>query len=161
VKAPTQDLAARYDAPPVRFQGNWFPHRLRPATEDGVFFAGDAAGHCLPLSGEGIRTALFFGDAAGREMRAVLAGEKDKDVALADYARISSRRAAAFALLLAAQKTLPRLPPRLLTRLIRLFSRRRLTDAVFSRYLALAPAPSLGASASASASTSARPSSGA
>ena len=56
----------------VRYQGNWFPHRLRPAAEDGVFFAGDSAGHCFPLSGEGIRTAFYFGIACGRELRAVL-----------------------------------------------------------------------------------------
>ena len=56
---------------PVRYQGNWFPHRLRAAVEDGVFFVGDSAGHCLPLSGEGIRTAFYFGVAAGRELRAV------------------------------------------------------------------------------------------
>ena len=59
--------------PPVRYQGNWFPHQLRPAVEDGVFFVGDSAGHCFPLSGEGIRTAFYFGIACGRELRAVLA----------------------------------------------------------------------------------------
>ena len=42
-----------------------------PATEDGVFFVGDSAGHCFPLSGEGIRTAFYFGIACGRELRAV------------------------------------------------------------------------------------------
>ena len=43
------------------YQGNWIPHQLRSAVEDGVFFAGDSAGHCLPLTAEGIRTALYFG----------------------------------------------------------------------------------------------------
>ena len=70
VKEPTKDIAARLDRDAVRYQGNWFPHKLRPATEDGVFFAGDSAGHCMPLSGEGIRTAFYFGIAAGRELRA-------------------------------------------------------------------------------------------
>ncbi len=37
-----------------------------------MFFAGDSAGHCLPLTAEGIRTALYFGLACGRELRAVL-----------------------------------------------------------------------------------------
>ena len=59
------------DADTVRYQGNWIPHALRDATEDGVFFAGDSAGHCLPLTAEGIRTALYFGLACGRELRAV------------------------------------------------------------------------------------------
>ena len=61
-------------ATPVRYQGNWIPHKLRPATEDGVFFAGDSAGHCLPLTAEGIRTAFYFGIALGRELRAVVEG---------------------------------------------------------------------------------------
>ena len=31
-------------------------------------FAGDSAGHCLPLTAEGIRTAIYFGLAAGRSV---------------------------------------------------------------------------------------------
>ena len=69
VKEPTREIAARVGVPPVRYQGNWFPHQLRPAAEDGVFFVGDSAGHCFPLSGEGIRTAFYFGIACGRELR--------------------------------------------------------------------------------------------
>ena len=61
----------------MRFQGNWIPHKLRPATEDGIFFVGDSAGHCLPLTAEGIRTALYFGIACGRELRSVLEGAPD------------------------------------------------------------------------------------
>jgi len=72
-------LAARPDAAfafglglaAERYQGNWIPHQLRSAVEDGVFFAGDSAGHCLPLTAEGIRTALYFGLACGRELRRV------------------------------------------------------------------------------------------
>ena len=62
-------LAEDLDRPPVRYQGNWIPHKLRGAAEDGVFFVGDSAGHCLPLTAEGIRTALYFGIACGRELR--------------------------------------------------------------------------------------------
>ena len=63
--ALTQDLGKE----PNEYQGNWIPHKLRTATEGGVFFVGDSAGHCLPLSAEGIRTALYFGIALGRELR--------------------------------------------------------------------------------------------
>ena len=62
----TEDLGKE----PNEYQGNWIPHKLRRATEGGIFFAGDSAGHCLPLSAEGIRTALYFGIALGRELRA-------------------------------------------------------------------------------------------
>ena len=76
VKEPTQEIAHRLGRDAVRYQGNWFPHKLRPAGEDGVFFVGDSAGHCLPLSGEGIRTAFYFGIAAGREIKAAFSGVK-------------------------------------------------------------------------------------
>jgi hypothetical protein len=66
VKDTTVMLAEDLDREPVRYQGNWIPHRLRAATDDGVFFVGDSAGHCLPLTAEGIRTALYFGIACAR-----------------------------------------------------------------------------------------------
>ena len=76
-------------AEPHGYQGNWIPHRIRPATEDGVFFAGDSAGHCLPLTAEGIRTAFYFGIALGRELRAVLEGRQDRAAALKRYGAFS------------------------------------------------------------------------
>ena len=77
VREPTVRLAHDLNADTVRYQGNWIPHALRPATEDGIFFVGDSAGHCLPLTAEGIRTALYFGLACGRELRRVIAGQPD------------------------------------------------------------------------------------
>jgi menaquinone-9 beta-reductase len=50
VKEPTVELAARLDHDAVRYQGNWIPHELRDGTEASVFFVGDSAGHCLPLT---------------------------------------------------------------------------------------------------------------
>ena len=108
VKEPTVELAARLGRPAVRYQGNWFPHRLRRAAEDGVFFVGDSAGHCFPLSGEGIRTAFYFGIACGRELRAVLAGERSREQALRRYAAFSASHRRAFGLALRLQWLIPR-----------------------------------------------------
>jgi menaquinone-9 beta-reductase len=135
VKEPTRELAARVGVPPVRYQGNWFPHKLRPAAEDGVFFVGDSAGHCFPLSGEGIRTAFYFGIACGRELRGVLAGEHGREQALRAYGAFSRRHAPAFAWALALQRAIPAMPPRLLTALLALAGRRRVCDRAFSWYL--------------------------
>src|SRR5918992_1242066 len=82
VKDSTVRLAEELDADAVRYQGNWIPHKLRDATEDGVFFAGDSAGHCLPLTAEGIRTAFYFGLACGRELRDVIDGRSTRAQAL-------------------------------------------------------------------------------
>ena len=137
VKEPTREIAARVGVPPVRYQGNWFPHQLREAAEDGVFFAGDSAGHCFPLSGEGIRTAFYFGIACGRELRAVLAGEQTREQALAAYGAFSRRHARAFAWALTLQRAIPALPPRLLARAAGARGRRR----VSRPRLRLVPAP--------------------
>ena len=138
VKEPTREMARRLEVDPVRYQGNWFPHELRPAVEDGVFFAGDSAGHCLPLSGEGIRTAFMFGTACGRELRAVLAGSQSRERALERYGAFSAAHAHPFRVMGALQRWVPALPPRLLTALIGVVGRPRLCRRVFTRYLEIA-----------------------
>jgi flavin-dependent dehydrogenase len=135
VKAPTQELARRLDTEAVRYQGNWFPHQLRPAAEDGVFFVGDSAGHCIPLSGEGIRTAFHFGIAAGREIRAVLGGEKRREEALAAYGDFSRSHAALFRRALRLQRLIPALPPRALTALLKVMGREKPCTRAFTWYL--------------------------
>jgi flavin-dependent dehydrogenase len=135
VKEPTLAMARRLDAEPVRYQGNWFPHALRPAAEDGVFFVGDAAGHCIPLSGEGIRTAFHFGIACGRELRAVVAGEKRREDALTAYGSFSNAHAPFFRRALLLQRLIPALPPRALTALLSVMGRERLCRRAFTWYL--------------------------
>src|SRR4051794_21586476 len=91
VKEPTLQLADDVEVPAVRFQGNWIPHRLRRAVDDATFFVGDSAGHCLPVTAEGIRPAFYFGLALGRELRAVLDGVQSRDRAATRYAAFSER----------------------------------------------------------------------
>lgn len=135
VKQPTRDFAERLDVDAVRWQGNWFPHRLREAADERTFFVGDAAGHCLPLSGEGIRTAFYFGIACGRELRAVLDQSRTREQALRRYGAFSHAHARTYALLLRGQRAVPRLPPRLLTLGFRLLRRPRLVRRAFTWYL--------------------------
>ena len=100
-----------------------------------VFFAGDSAGHCLPLTAEGIRTALYFGIACGRELRAVLEGEQSKPAALAAYGAFSAMHTWKFESMLRVQRLVPRVPPRLLAPTLRLLGRKRV------RRLVLQPLP--------------------
>jgi menaquinone-9 beta-reductase len=140
VKEPTIRLARALDLPPQGYQGNWIPHELRPAVEDGVFFAGDSAGHCLPLTAEGIRTALYFGLACGRELRAVLEGRRMREQALARYGAFSDAHARKYRWLLGAQRAIGRLTPsRAVSALVRGLEHRPFADWVFEHYLAIAP----------------------
>jgi flavin-dependent dehydrogenase len=139
VKRETVQLANDLSLPPVRYQGNWIPHRIRPATEDDVFFAGDSAGHCLPTTAEGIRTALYFGIACGRELRAVIEGARGKEEALRRYHAFSESHRWKFDAMKRVQDLVPRVPPRALTRFLAALERKRFTDWAFNHYLAIAP----------------------
>jgi menaquinone-9 beta-reductase len=140
VKEPTVRLAGDLSVPAVRYQGNWIPHQMRRPIEDGVFFAGDSAGHCLPTTAEGIRTALYFGLACGRELRAVVEGRQDRAQALARYAAFCDRHLRPFRWLLRVQSLVSRVNPTpLMTPALRAMDHQRFLDWSFGHYLRIAP----------------------
>jgi digeranylgeranylglycerophospholipid reductase len=139
VRRTTELLAEDVGRERVGYQGNWIPHELRRATEGGVFFVGDSAGHCLPLTAEGIRTALYFGVALGRELRATVEGRQDGEAAAFAYARFHDSHEWKFRWMLRVQRLVPRVPPRLLGPLIRLLGTKPIVDWSFNHYLRIAP----------------------
>jgi flavin-dependent dehydrogenase len=138
VKESTVRLARDLDRDPVRYQGNWIPHQLREATDGDVFFAGDSAGHCLPLTAEGIRTAFYFGIACGRELRQVTDGRATRQLALQRYAAFSARHERHYRWLLRVQRLVPKVPPRLLATALRGMSRDDFVRWSFGHYLRIA-----------------------
>src|SRR3954453_20837736 len=104
VKDTTVLLTEDLGKAPNEYQGNWIPHKLRSATEGGVFFAGDSAGHCLPLTAEGIRTALYFGIVLGRELRAVVEGRQTSERAAQRYSAFNDSHEWKFRWLLRTQR---------------------------------------------------------
>jgi flavin-dependent dehydrogenase len=140
VKDPTVRLAGDLGVDAVRYQGNWIPHQMRRPVEDRVFFAGDSAGHCLPTTAEGIRTALYFGLACGRELRAVVEGRQDRDRALQRYAVFCDRHLTPFRWLLRVQTLVSHVNPTpLMTPALRAMTNRRLLAWAFGNYLGIAP----------------------
>jgi flavin-dependent dehydrogenase len=139
VRETTELLATDVGAESVGWQGNWIPHKLRDGTDGGVFFAGDSAGHCLPLTAEGIRPALYFGAALGMELRAVAEGRQSRDAALASYHRFNAAHERQFRWLLNSQKMLPKVPPRLVKPLLASAFAGPSGEFAFNRYLGIAP----------------------
>jgi flavin-dependent dehydrogenase len=140
VKEATVELAARLDVPADRYQGNWIPHKLRAATEDGVFFVGDSAGHCLPLTAEGIRPAFYFALALGRELRHTLAGRATRQQALERYSAFSAQHAWTYACMLAAQHLVGRTTASVALRAaVRAAGLPVIGRWAFQHYLAIAP----------------------
>jgi len=140
VKEPTLQLAEDVGVPAERWQGNWIPHQLRPATEDGIFFVGDSAGHCLPTTAEGIRPAFYFGLALGRELVDVVEGRQTREQALTRYGAFSGNHLWQYRWLLRVQNWVGRITPtRLLSPAIRAISPPGLVKWAFGNYRDICP----------------------
>ncbi|MGH2840192.1 MAG: NAD(P)/FAD-dependent oxidoreductase [Solirubrobacteraceae bacterium] len=140
VKEPTLKLASDVGVPAERWQGNWIPHQLRSAVEDGVFFVGDSAGHCLPTTAEGIRPAFYFALALGRELRDVLAGRQTREQALERYGAFSADHEWQYRWLLRVQHLVGRITPtRLLPLGLRALDFQSFVDWSFRAYLEICP----------------------
>jgi flavin-dependent dehydrogenase len=140
VKEPTVRLAGDLNVDPVNYQGNWIPHQIRKATEDGIAFVGDSAGHCLPTTAEGIRTALYFGLAAGRELRAVVENRQTREQALARYGTFSDEHEWKFRWLLRVQNLVGHATGTpVLGAALRAMNHQRFIDWAFAHYRAIAP----------------------
>jgi len=80
-----EDFLARLGVPRGPLHGGFLGGGLHQPIVDGVFVAGDAAGHCLPFTGEGIRSAVWAGRVCGRLIRRALDGEVTVEDAAAQY----------------------------------------------------------------------------
>lgn len=76
---------ARFDLHPGPIHGGYLASGLRAPVIDNVFVAGDASGQCLPLTGEGIRTAVLGGFRCGELLQEVLAGQSSFEEAARAY----------------------------------------------------------------------------
>lgn len=97
-----------------RVQGGWLPWGLRRPVAGSLFVVGDAAGHCLGFTGEGIRPAMYFADAAASYVEDVLDGRQSLAAGLDAYARFVDRHAWMYRMLANVQRAVVKLPPRLL-----------------------------------------------
>lgn len=109
LRRPLEELFA-VDLASSSLHGGYFPAQLRDPAAGRIFLVGDAAGQCLPLTGEGIRPALVFGQAAGRLVRQALEGELPATEALARYRSVALAHRGAYRALGALQRALPRMP---------------------------------------------------
>ncbi|MDQ2826645.1 MAG: hypothetical protein M3Y04_06775, partial [Actinomycetota bacterium] len=110
------------DLPARAVHGGFFPAALGSPVAGDVFVVGDAAGQCLPLTGEGIRPALVWGQEAGRWGRRVIEGSMDLDGALGAYQTAVRAHRAEYAILTRLQAGLFRMPIGLIPLGVRLFA---------------------------------------
>ena len=110
LRKPLEEFLRGLDVAATRFHGTYFPAGLGAPTVGRVFAVGDSAGHCLPLTGEGIRPAVYFGRTCGELVQSVIDGRLPLDRALRAYrARVFAHRRA-YAMLRALQWAVRRMP---------------------------------------------------
>jgi len=100
-----------------------------------LFVVGDAAGQCLPLTGEGIRTAIHHGLHCGRAIFGALRGEFVPDQARAFYRDLVLSHRRTHRRLWAVQRGVAIAPHSWLATAARLSARLGLGDRLMSEYL--------------------------
>lgn len=136
--APQLDeFRARLGLPAGPRHGGFLGARLGPPVVDGVFVTGDAAGHCLPFTGEGIRSAVWAGFVCGGLVRRLLDGGISTAAAAADYTAYVERQRRRFRVLEWSTLAALRLPARALGLLAAWVSRPGPLGAFMRHYLSM------------------------
>ncbi|MBI2847916.1 MAG: tryptophan 7-halogenase [Chloroflexi bacterium] len=115
-------LLTQFHRPAAEMHGGFFPSRFRQVTVDNIFLVGDAAGQCEPLTGFGIRPALYFGAKCGDIVQKFIAGKTSLEEGLACYENLVGRSRRYYAFLGWAQDHLMSLPDPALTRWLVFFA---------------------------------------
>lgn len=119
---------------PTTFHGTYFPNRMLWPTSGQIFAVGDAAGQCLPLTAEGIRPALYFGEQCGRIIQRIFDGALTLPEGLAAYRRLVSCYRWAYRQLGLGQWLASRLPSRWFSGVAALANRSPLRGYWWPRY---------------------------
>jgi len=127
----------RFGLNPGPLHGGFLATGWRPAATGRVFVAGDAAGQCLPLTGEGIRTAVLAGETCGHLLRGVLDGRWTLEEAGARYRAVIDRERRRYRALLWGNGAALLLPRPALRLLVRTMSRPPALSAFFRHYLSI------------------------
>lgn len=157
LRSSLQLLAHEASLPPRSVHGGVIPSRLRDPVAGPVFVVGDAAGQCLPLTAEGIRPALVWGQEAGRQAARVARGEISLDAGLATYRTEVLAHRRSYQALEHLQAALLRIPSALVPTAVRLVTRGPFAPAAQHSYWRVADPDRLEVVPGVSSTTSAIP----
>ncbi len=125
----------RWGLQPGPTHGGVLAIQRRAALRGNVFVVGDATGRCLPVTGEGIRTAIVDGIACGRTIAAALGGSLSAAEARAHHAKHVRQTERFHSYLLNMQKAVAYTPDRLIALAGRLCSPPAVIDRIIQTYL--------------------------
>jgi len=116
------------------FHGGYFTHKLREPTAGSIFLAGDSAGHCLPLTGEGIRPALYFGQKCGQVIRQIMKKEMTLENGLEQYRDFVLKHRQGYRGLYRLQKLFSNVPDFLTAKVLKYLSQPRIFPRLAKSY---------------------------
>lgn len=90
--------------------GGFFTHSFRQPVLKNIFLVGDSGGQCLPLTGEGIRLAVYYGEKCGRIIQQIINKEKTLEQGLKDYRDFVMSHKKYYTFLSALQKIFTNIP---------------------------------------------------
>ncbi|MDR7435219.1 MAG: hypothetical protein QN189_08845 [Armatimonadota bacterium] len=127
--------------PSSQVHGGFLGGGLRPPLQDRIFFVGDSAGHCLPLSGEGIRTAVQAGWLCGTLLRKILEGQLELEDAQRVYSGFVAQQRWRYRILQWFERVVILLSPGSLDFVVRIACRMGFDHVFLSHYFALFQGP--------------------
>lgn len=135
LRGSLERFLARFSLRPGSFHGGFLASGLRAPVVNGVFVVGDAAGQCLPLTGEGIRMAVRAGRFLGTHLQLVLDGTLSVQAAQARYRTFIRAQRRDSAALAALQIAFLHAAPWLLGPAAEVMTHARLLRTVFGWYM--------------------------
>jgi flavin-dependent dehydrogenase len=133
------DFALNYGPGARSLHGGHFPLKLRSPVAGPLFLVGDAAGQCLPLTAEGIRPAIYFGQQCGALLQLVLDERLTLAQAQSTYRRLQDSYRHYYRWLLQHQSWTTRLPAAVLAAVMKLTKVTGQSERFLRRYCAMMP----------------------
>ena len=140
VRKGTDLLAADLGREQVRYQGNWIPHRAAPA-DRGRRLLRRRLRRAVPAADRGGDQdgALLRGRPRPRAARGLRGPQQPRPGGRRATPSSTTPTARGFGILLFVQRLIPKIPPRLLPLLFRIYKSQPLVNLTFNAYLRLAP----------------------
>lgn len=137
------DFALSFGPGARSLHGGHFPLKLRSPVVGPLFLVGDAAGQCLPLTAEGIRPAIYFGQQCGALLQFVLDERLTLAQAQSTYRRLHDNYRPNYRWLLRHQRWTTRLPASVLSWVMKLAKVTGQSAQILHRYCAMMPIAAL------------------